>query len=166
MAASLQFRSQLQASDIELVTQVTRETGFFSDEEVDMARELATLNVTQGEVRSEYYFLVEDGPNGISAYACYGPIPGTRTSFDLYWIVVSPTLQGQGVGRALVHAVEQRVAAAGGRRLYADTSSREQYAPTRAFYERAGFEHAAFLDDFYADGDGKVIFVRKIQSDR
>ncbi len=156
------LRSQLVESDIDLVTRVTRDTGFFSPEEVDIACELATLNVAQGEITSGYYFLVQDAPTAIAAYACYGPIPGTQTSFDLYWIVVSPTLQGKGVGRTFVQAVEHRVRTAGGKRLYADTSSRDQYAPTRAFYARCGFEQAAFLDDFYAPGDGKVIFVRKL----
>lgn len=159
MKSHTSYRSQLVAGDIELVTRVTAETGFFSPAEVEIARELATLNVTQGEVTSGYYYLVQDMPAGIAAYACYGPIPGTATSFDLYWIVVSKSAQGQGLGRALLAAVIQRVRDAGGTRLYADTSSREQYAPTRAFYERCGFARAAFLEDFYAAGDGKVIFV-------
>jgi GNAT superfamily N-acetyltransferase len=162
MTQDTTYRTQLVASDIELVTQVTRETGFFSAAEVEIARELCTLNVTQGEVSSGYYFLAQDAPDGIVAYACFGPIPGTETSFDLYWIVVSPALQGRGVGRRLIDAVEKHVLQAGGKRLYADTASRAQYAPTRAFYDCCGFDQVAFLDDFYADGDGKVIFVRKL----
>jgi GNAT superfamily N-acetyltransferase len=156
------YRSQLLHSDVELLVQLTKDTGFFSAEELEIARELATLNVTQGDVTSGYYFLLQDAPEGIVAYACYGPIPGSEISFDLYWIVVSPALQGKGAGRALIRAVEKCVGAAGGQRLYADTSSREQYTPTRAFYERCGFEQAASLQDFYAEGDGKVIFVRKV----
>jgi ribosomal protein S18 acetylase RimI-like enzyme len=163
MTTDFEYRSELVESDITLVTQVTRETGFFSPEELDIAQELVTLNVTQGAEKSGYFFLIQDEPDGIVGYACYGPIPGTQTSFDLYWIVVSPKVQGQGVGRALVRAVERHVVAKGGRRLYADTSSRSQYAPTRAFYERAGFEQAAYLEHFYSEGDGKVIFVRKLE---
>ena len=49
---------------------------------------------------------------------------------------------------------------AGGSRVYVETSSREQYLPTRAVYERCGYHVGATLDDFYAPGDGKVIFVR------
>jgi hypothetical protein len=48
----------------------------------------------------------------------------------------------------------------GGARLYAETSSRPQYAPTRAFYRAAGFDPAAELPDFYAPGDGKVVFAK------
>jgi hypothetical protein len=44
--------------------------------------------------------------------------------------------------------------------MYIDTSGREQYAPTRAFYERMGYHQAACLADFYAPGDARVIFAR------
>ena len=52
--------------------------------------------------------------------------------------------------------------AAGGRRLYAETSGRAQYRPTRRFYRRAGFRREARLRDFYAPGDDKLIFVKEL----
>lgn len=54
------------------------------------------------------------------------------------------------------------IAAAGGSRVYAETSGRDQYAPTRAFYRACGYRKVAELADFYADGDAKVIFVKNI----
>lgn len=165
---SLAFRSVLGADDASRIEAVTRATGFFSEEEVAIARELAEENLAKGEVASGYFFLILDAPvvgssaSETDAYACFGPIPGTRGSFDLYWIVVAPSAQGRGLGRALVHAVEERVRSAGGKRLYADTSSRPQYAPTRAFYERCGFARVATLDDYYDAGDGKVMYAKVI----
>lgn len=156
------YRTVLVPADADRIEAVTRATGFFSEEEVGIARELATANLEKGEVESEYYFLVQDSePDGaIDAYACFGPVPGSNVSFDLYWIVVAPSVQGRGAGRQLVSAVEERMLAVGGKRLYADTSSRAQYAPTRAFYQRCGFAQAALLEDFYDVGDGKVIYVK------
>jgi ribosomal protein S18 acetylase RimI-like enzyme len=157
------YRSVLDVADVDLVEAVTRATGFFSEEEVGIARELAGENVNKGELASGYWFLVLDAPGAkvLDAYACFGPVPGTKASFDLYWIVVSPSAQGRGVGRSLLAAVEERVRAMGGKRLYADTSSRAQYAPTRAFYERTGFVQVALLEDFYDDGDGKVMYLKR-----
>jgi hypothetical protein len=57
---------------------------------------------------------------------------------------------------------EARIAAAGGRLVWVETSSRAQYQPTRAFYLRCGYCEAARLADFYAPGDAKVIFVRRL----
>ena len=55
---------------------------------------------------------------------------------------------------------ETEIVKAGGTRVYVDTSSRKQYAPTRTFYERVGYSKDALLEDFYAPGDGKVIYVK------
>jgi ribosomal protein S18 acetylase RimI-like enzyme len=46
----------------------------------------------------------------------------------------------------------------GARGIYAETSGKAQYLPTRRFYERAGFAEAARLPDFYAVGDAKIIY--------
>lgn len=167
------YRTVLTSADADRIEQLTRATGFFSAEEVAIARELAEANIGKGEVASEYYFLILDAEHAqtalggaIDAYACFGPIPGTKASFDLYWIVVAPSAQGRGLGRALVTAVEERLRAVGGKRLYADTSSRAQYAPTRAFYERCGFTQVASLEDYYDDGDGKVMYLKKLAASR
>ena len=49
--------------------------------------------------------------------------------------------------------------AAGGRRIYIETSTRPPYTPTRAFYQRCGCRLEVVLEDFYAAGDGKAIYV-------
>jgi ribosomal protein S18 acetylase RimI-like enzyme len=137
-----------------------RATGFFSEAETAIARELVEERAARGAA-SGYEFLFADGEDGaLDGYACFGPIPCTRESWDLYWIAVRPALQGRGLGRRLLRAAEERIAAAGGTRVYVDTSTRDAYAPTRAFYEACGYARAATLEDFYAPGDGKVIYVR------
>jgi ribosomal protein S18 acetylase RimI-like enzyme len=80
-------------------------------------------------------------------------------SYDLYWIAVDRSTQGQGLGRLLMEEVKNRVRAAGGRRIYIETSTRPPYTPTRAFYDRCGCRLEVVLQDFYASGDGKAIYV-------
>ena len=82
-------------------------------------------------------------------------------SLKVYWIAVSPDVQGLGLGQRLLQATEGRVRAAGGHALYAETSGRGLYRPTRGFYRRNGYAEAAVLEDFYALDDDKVIF-RKV----
>ncbi|MBL8851541.1 MAG: hypothetical protein JNG89_17790, partial [Planctomycetaceae bacterium] len=60
---------------------------------------------------------------------------------------------------------ERLIAKRGGRRVYAETSGREQYAPTRAFYERCGYQREATLKDFYAPGDDKVVYGKVVGSE-
>ena len=93
-------------------------------------------------------------------YACYGLIPLTANSYDLYWIAVGPEYQGHGIGKILLETTEKRIRKSGGKRVYVDTSSRRQYRPTRRFYASCGYKKAADLPDFYRDGDGKIVFVK------
>lgn len=138
--------------------------GNFHPGECDIAAELVEERLARGAA-SGYEFLFLDTGLELAAYACFGPIPGTDRSFDLYWIVVAPRHQGRGFGRLLIEEVERRVAAAGGRRLFVETSSRDDYADARRFYERSGYVVTARLADFYADGDDEIIYVKRFPDD-
>jgi ribosomal protein S18 acetylase RimI-like enzyme len=158
------FRDTARAADCHAVRALVERTGYFRADEVDIAVELVEERLCRGAA-SGYEFVFADGDKTLAGYACYGRIPCTTTSFDLYWIAVDPRYQGIGLGRAIVAAVESRIAAAGGQRIYIDTSGKEQYAPTRAFYERLGFRCEARLADFYAPGDDRVIYVKAVAED-
>src|SRR5205809_1857885 len=49
-----------------------------------------------------------------------------------------------------------------GRLIVVETSSRADYAPTRAFYERRGYTQAARLPGYYAPGDDLVIYLKDL----
>ncbi len=153
------IREEVRATDPPAVRALVGATGFFSDEEIAVAGELVEERLQRGPA-SGYHFLFAEAGGALAAYACFGPIPLTRSSFDLYWIVVHPDRQGAGLGRRLLAQVEAAAFRQGGTRLYAETSSRPQYAPTRAFYRATGFDPAAELPDFYAPGDGKLVFAK------
>lgn len=158
---SWQLRHDVVPSDREAVRTLVDRTGFFHRDEIDIAVELVDARLTDGAA-SGYEFIFAESAGALSGYACYGAIPCTAASFDLYWIAVDPRFQHRGVGRMLIEAVETQVAAKGGERIYIDTSGRDQYQPTRTFYERNGFRCEARLTDFYAPGDDRVIYVKSL----
>lgn len=158
---ALELRSEPTPEDRGSVASIVRETGFFNEAEVAIAVELVDAFLEKG-VASEYWFLLHGSPGDVSAYTCFGPISGTQSSFDLYWIVVRADVQGRGLGRALLDATNEQIKAMGGTRVYAETSSRPLYDPTRRFYEATGFHADAVLPDFYAPGDSKVIYRKDI----
>ena len=157
------YREQVMPKDREAVGRLVRETGFFSEEEVAIAAELVDERLAKGEA-SGYFFLFAEEEGHLLAYTCFGPIPGSVHSYDLYWIAVEPDAQGRDLGKKLMAGSERIMAERGARRVYADTSSRPQYEPTRAFYRSCGYTQEALLADFYADGDGKVIFVKTLST--
>ncbi len=111
---------------------------------------------------SGYFFLLAEHYGRLIGYSCYGPIPCTQSSHDLYWIAVHPEFQGRGLGRLLTRETEMKIREQGGERIYVDTSERAQYASTRAFYERCGYRVESILTDFYAPGDGKVLYSKDL----
>ena len=161
----MELREELTPKDAARIHALAAVTGFFTAEEAAIAQELAEERLTRGAA-SGYHFLLAEEAGELLGFACFGPIPCTRGAYDLYWIVVRPDRQGGGLGRRLLTAAEARIAAAGGRRVYIDTSSRAQYAPTRAFYRACGFHQEALLADFYDQGDGKTIFCKVLDPPR
>lgn len=153
------LRRDVVTADAKVVGDIVAATGFFNADEVDIAIELVEERLEIGDA-SGYYFVFAEVDGEVLGYTCYGPIDGTQESFDLYWIAIHPGRQGRGIGRLLMDETERMIRAMGGRRVYAETSGRAQYEPTRAFYLRLGFDREAELADFYAPGDAKVFFVK------
>jgi len=158
------WRETVLQSDAPAVLALVRATDFFSEEEQQIALELVEETLLHGRA-SGYDFIFVDAPASpgkLLAYACFGPIPATLSSFDLYWIAVAPSEQGKGLGGKLLLESERRARESGATRMFLDTSGREQYTPTRAFYERMGYQVADTVKDFYAPGDDKVIYAKHL----
>lgn len=156
------FREEARLSDCRSVQDIVASTGFFSEAEIAVAVELVQENLSRG-IASGYHFLFAEHEMEMLGYACFGPIPCTLNSWDLYWIAVSADIQGAGLGRQLLSRCESSISRQGGARIYVETSSRALYLPTRSFYQRCGYREEAVLEDFYAPTDHKVIFVKIIR---
>jgi len=150
-----------QPEDAEALLRLAGAEPLFSEEEAATVAELAQAYLEQDD-HDDYFFLsaVEDGQ--LLGFASYGPTPLTQGTYDLYWIAVAAEAKGQGIGRRLMAQVEDEVRDLGGRLIVLDTAGRAEYAPTRAFYHRLGYTHAATVPDFYAPGDDLIIFTRTL----
>jgi ribosomal protein S18 acetylase RimI-like enzyme len=162
------FRDSVLPSDVESVRRLTVAAGVFRPAEIDVAVELVQERLQRGTVSGyEFLFAVDEDSPPFDArpigYVCYGHIAVTVASYDLYWIVVDPRSQGRGVGRALVRAMQERIARKGGKRIFIETSSLPSYSVTRAFYERCGYRLEARIANFYASGDDKLIYGMELQ---
>ncbi len=147
--------------DVERIRNLVEITGFFSPEEVDVAGELVAERIAK-EPESGYEFVIADHYGRLVGYTCFGPIPCTSSSYDLYWIAVHPDFQELGLGGCLIMEAEKRIKESGGTQIYLDTSQPVQYNSTRHFYESCGYRLAAVLKDFYSAGDGKAIYSKSL----
>lgn len=161
MDSDITFRYEPVPADTRVVRGIVAASGFFNPAEIEIAVELVDHRLTSGE-RSGYRFIFAERDGAVAGYTCYGAIDGTAGSYDLYWIAVDPDDRGRGLGRRLMQETERLIRAAGGSRVYAETSGRDQYEPTHRFYERVGFTRETRLRDFYAPGDDKVFYVKAL----
>ena len=99
-----------------------------------------------GRVDAVCYFAPEEMADGV---------------WNLLLIAVDPKRHGAGLGSRLMLAVERQLAAEGIRILLVDTSGKDGFKRTRAFYDMLGYEREARIRDYWAEGDDKVTF-RKV----
>jgi GNAT superfamily N-acetyltransferase len=159
LSQDIKLRYEATPEDLEAIRSLAESTGFFYPAEVDVAEELIRERLAKGD-NSGYYFIIAEHMGRMAGYACYGPIACTASSFDIYWIVVDPDLQGRGLGKRLLTEAESLVRAAKGERIYVETSQRPLYKSTRAFYEKNGYKAESLLENFYGPGDGKVTYCK------
>ncbi|MBN2352134.1 MAG: GNAT family N-acetyltransferase [Spirochaetales bacterium] len=159
--AAVAFRETVGAEDRVNVRRIVASSGFFSRPEIEVAVELVDDFIEKGPA-SGYHFIFAEREGKTIGYSCFGPIPCTTASFDLYWIAVEEGARHARLGSEILIRSEAAIKALGGTRVYVETSSRPQYEPTRRFYEGRGYRRETVLEDFYAPGDGKVMYVKVV----
>ena len=148
--------------DKPVVMGILRSMPEFKPAEVTVAEEVIDSYLADTS-RSGYHILVAEVDSTVAGYICYGPAPLTEGTWDIYWIVVTPEKQGQGIGSALIAFAEGKIRGAGGRLVLVETSSKPQYEETRRFYQHQGYELICRISDFYAPGDDKLVFRKRLR---
>jgi ribosomal protein S18 acetylase RimI-like enzyme len=152
------FRTTPRIEDADRIKEIIKSTGFFHHHEIEVAVELLHDRLSEGD-HGHYQFLFAEIDGIVAGYACYGLIACTKSSFDLYWLATHDDFRGKGIGKKILDEMYRHIKEMGGTAVYAETSEREQYAPTRMFYEKTGYTKEAVLKDFYDKDDSKAIYV-------
>jgi ribosomal protein S18 acetylase RimI-like enzyme len=148
-------------ADTDALVAIAASTGVFKPIELEALREV--LDDYHAENRALGHIAVTLELHGKPAgFAYYAPAAMTDRTWYLYWIAVDKNVHAKGLGTRLLHRAEEDVRAAGGRVFFIETSSLPHYDLTRKFYLKHGYETAAVLRDYYADGDDMVVFRKKI----
>ena len=147
--------------DTPILVPLAEQTGVFKPLEIQALREVLDDYHAHNQAGGHRCVTLEDA-GGVLGFAYYAPEAMTDRSWSLWWIAVLPALQGRGLGSELLRYVEEDARAAGTRVLFIDTSSLLHYEPTRRFYLKHGYTVTAVLSDFYADGDDKVVFRKRL----
>lgn len=157
----INYRTDLKATDRNPIRDILESTTVFYDFEVRVALGILDEHLREGAT-SDYSFIIAEQGNQVLGYVNFGPTPCTQGSWDIYWIAVKKDTMNRGMGKVLLKMSEEAIQKLGGVNIWVETSSRESYMPTRAFYDRQGYKVVAELKDFYGPGDHKVIYHKKV----
>ncbi|HVN57278.1 MAG TPA: GNAT family N-acetyltransferase [Bacteroidales bacterium] len=157
---NLTFRTEPVKKDIKRIREIVESTGFFYDFETDVAVELVEERLEEG-ISSGYHFVFAEADGVTAAYSCFGKIEMTKSCFDLFWIVTHNDFRGKGIGKKLLDETYREAIGMGCTMIIAETSGREHYAPTRAFYDSAGYTLEATIKDYYDKDDDKLIYIKR-----
>ena len=158
---NLRFRSEVNRDDLENVREILHSTGFFYDFEIGVAIELVEETI-ENDNPDDYHFIFAEIDGQTIGYTCFGQIPCTKYSWDLYWIGVHNDARGSGIGKILMAETEKIIRSHGGKAIYIETSSQEKYIPTQKFYDSCKCELIAQIKDFYDDADDKMIYKKML----
>ena len=150
--------------DAPAIERLAEGTGVFTPDEIRIVREMLD-EFFDPQPRDDHTFIVyrNGRPDEVAGFACYGPTPLTDRVWDLYWICVDRAAQRRGIGGELLEQIERDLIAHHARAIYLETSDSAEYAAARDFYERHGYERVAHIEDFYAAGDGKVLYRKNLE---
>ena len=150
-----------QVADHPAVIDIVKATNFFRPVEIEIACEVFD-EAAMHKPDSNYQSYVAEVAGQVAGWVCFGAAPCTLGTFDVYWIAVDPAQQRHRIGSKLLEFSEAKIRKQKGRMIVIETSGSEKYLPTRNFYERNGYTLAADVKEFYAPGDDKWIFVKKL----
>jgi ribosomal protein S18 acetylase RimI-like enzyme len=143
------------------VMHILQNTPEFLPPEVVIAEELIDAFL-EDEKTSGYYIYIAEHEGEIAGYVCYGNTPLTEATWDLYWIAVANNKQGFGIGRMLMKHAEDDIKRMHGRLVMVETSGKAEYNKTRQFYEKLNYQKMCQIPDYYAPGDGLVLYSKRI----
>lgn len=145
-------------SDTAAILALLEESGQFDADGI--AHVLRTLRQHLAEPDDHIWLTADDGePLGV-AYCAPEPVaPGV---WNLYLLWTRSDRHGKGYGAALVADVEAKLQSRGARLLLVETSSLPGFEPARRFYAKCGFVREAEVRDYFAEGDNKLIFTKKL----
>jgi ribosomal protein S18 acetylase RimI-like enzyme len=136
-------------------------SGLFQPDELGAVRAMLDDYHANGVGGGRRMIVYEEAgtPVGVAYFA---PKEFADRVWELLLIAVDAPRHRRGIGSRLLRAAEDAVRAANGRLLLIETSDRAGFERTRRFYRKHAYAEVARIPDYFADGDGKASFLKRI----
>jgi ribosomal protein S18 acetylase RimI-like enzyme len=151
-------------ADAAAVVEVAVAAGLFAPEDAAFLDKMMADYF--GSKRDDGHVCVIDVDERVMGVVYYEPALATDGTWYVTMIGVRRDAQGRGHGAALMRHVEDALRAEGQRLVLVETSGTPEFALTRQFYAKLGYEEAARVRDYFIDGDDMVLFWKALRTDR
>jgi ribosomal protein S18 acetylase RimI-like enzyme len=152
----------LRDTDAEKIQDVLEGVKAFTPEEISVATSL--VDEALGGSTAYRFLVAADHHDTVLGYICYGQVPMTSGTWDIYWIAVSKRFQRRHIGALLLRGAEEDIRSEGGRLILIETSTKPSYRSTRKFYQGMGYRVTARIEKFYSERDDKLIYSKYLKS--
>lgn len=147
----------LSADDLPSAKEVIDSTGLFPGE---MLTEMSAPFLA-GAAPDDLWF-VAMGEGAVLGVTYCSKERMTDGTWNLLLIAVREHVQGRGVGARLTRHLEQTLSRRQARVLIVETSGLPEFDRTRAVYATLGYVEVARIPEFYAAGEDKVVFCKRL----
>jgi len=144
-------------ADVDELKKVLDSCELFPSEYLD---EMISDYFNNAETEDHWFtFLIDEKPIAIGYCV---PEKLTEGTYNLLAIGVSQNAQRKGVASAMMEYIEQLLKQKKGRLLLVETSSDEAQIAARKLYQKIGYKQVAVIDDFWKDGEDKIVFLKQL----
>jgi len=148
-------------ADTPALVAVSGSSGLFKLDDLDAVK--AMLDEYHATNAANGHNIITDEESGtLVGIAYFAPKVFTDRVWELLMIAVDESRHRQGIGSKMLPAVEDDVRASDGRLLLIETSDKSGFERTRLFYRKHGYAEVAHIPDYFADGDGKASFLKRL----
>lgn len=147
-------------TDKKAIEAIARSVGNFRDNEIACCLDMVDEALDPTYLPSTFVCYDEEGK--VLGFISYGEDEMTDGTWEVYWLATHKSHQGKGIGKALMLHAEQEARKAKARQLVLETSSMQNYDHVRRFYEKLGYAKVATVADYFAVGDHKEVYVKRL----
>ncbi|MEM9074821.1 MAG: N-acetyltransferase, partial [Myxococcota bacterium] len=154
----------LRSDDVSRVVAIAIQNGMFTASESGFLVEKMQSHLAADEPVGRWVVHGEQGGEEVRGVAFYEPKEATDRVWFLTMIAVHPEARGKGFGSQLLAATEEELRGEGQRLLLVETSSTDQFASSRSFYEKNGYQRVATVPGYFGDGDDMVLYWKDLRA--
>lgn len=140
---------------------VCEQAGVFSMDEMPELQRLFD-DYHEKNIHAGHLAFTEDEGGLLVGVVYLAPKQFTDRTWEMLMIMIAGSHQGQGLGTRMLLETEEHLRKVNGRLLLIETISIPELEQTRQFYRKHGYSEVALVPNYYANGQGRVSFVKHL----